>query len=106
MAPADAQAGLRREFKVACARRRAAEQTLCAQGLPGYLLAEHLPSEDWNRFAGLKCGAKTRAGTPCKQTALYSNGRCGLHGGLSTGPKTALGKVTSAQNGKCPKRTP
>jgi hypothetical protein len=35
----------------------------------------------------LTCGAKTRAGTPCKRRDLYLSGRCRLHGGLSTGPK-------------------
>lgn len=38
------------------------------------------------------CGAKTRAGTPCKQKAGWGTnhvgeGRCKLHGGKSTGPK-------------------
>lgn len=36
---------------------------------------------------GMTCGAKTRAGTPCKRRDLYDCGRCRLHGGLSTGPK-------------------
>jgi hypothetical protein len=36
---------------------------------------------------GLTCGARTRAGTPCKRRDLYASGRCRLHGGLSTGPK-------------------
>ena len=44
------------------------------------------------------CGAKTRAGTPCKNTAIYFNGRCRMHGGLSTGPKSAAGKRRVAQN--------
>lgn len=48
----------------------------------------------------LQCGAKTRAGTPCKITSIYSNGRCKLHGGLSTGPKTKKGKQQSRINGK------
>ena len=39
-----------------------------------------------------KCGAKTRAGTPCQQpagwgTSHVGEGRCKLHGGKSTGPK-------------------
>ncbi len=50
------------------------------------------------------CGAKTRAGTPCRRKDLYANGRCRLHGGLSTGPKTAEGKRRSAANGKTPKK--
>lgn len=53
---------------------------------------------------GLACGAKTRAGTPCKQVSIYANGRCKLHGGLSTGPTTAAGKAKSASNGKTPKK--
>lgn len=49
---------------------------------------------------GLTCGAKTRTGTPCKLTSIYSNGRCKFHGGLSTGPKTKAGKKRVAQNFK------
>jgi uncharacterized protein YjcR len=30
------------------------------------------------------CGAKTRAGKPCRKSPM-NNGRCRLHGGLSTG---------------------
>lgn len=36
------------------------------------------------------CGAKTRKGQACRCLAL-KNGRCRLHGGLSTGPKTEDG---------------
>ena len=36
------------------------------------------------------CQALTRRGTPCRALAL-ANGRCRLHGGLSTGPRTAEG---------------
>lgn len=32
-----------------------------------------------------KCGAKTRAGKPCKKTPVEGKKRCRLHGGLSTG---------------------
>jgi hypothetical protein len=53
---------------------------------------------------GLQCGAKTRKGTPCKQTAIYANGRCKWHGGCSTGAKTKEGKKRSAMNGFCPKK--
>lgn len=37
-----------------------------------------------------RCGAKTRAGGSCQCPAM-PNGRCRLHGGLSTGPKTSEG---------------
>ena len=42
-----------------------------------------------------RCGAKTRLGCPCKGPAM-ANGRCRMHGGASTGPKTAEGKARIA----------
>lgn len=44
------------------------------------------------RAPGEKCLAKTRNGTPCQAPTLM-NGRCKLHGGKSTGPKTPEGKA-------------
>ena len=32
-----------------------------------------------------KCGARTRAGTPCQRLAIRGRRRCRLHGGLSPG---------------------
>ena len=46
---------------------------------------------------GERCEARTRRGMPCQCKAM-SNGRCRLHGGLSTGPTTAEGKATAAMN--------
>ena len=40
--------------------------------------------------ASPRCGARTRAGTPCNGPAM-PNGRCRMHGGASTGPQTAEG---------------
>jgi hypothetical protein len=37
-----------------------------------------------------RCGAKNRRGARCQCPAM-ANGRCRIHGGLSTGPKTAEG---------------
>ena len=50
---------------------------------------------DW---PGQRCGAKTRRGTPCKRPANKRNGRCRLHGGASTGPRTkeGLAKIAAA----------
>ncbi len=46
-----------------------------------------------------RCGARTRAGGPCRAPAVWDhhhdrphNGRCRMHGGLSTGPRTAAGR--------------
>jgi hypothetical protein len=41
-----------------------------------------------------RCGAKTRQGTPCRAPAM-ANGRCRMHGGKSTGPRTAAGLARS-----------
>lgn len=43
------------------------------------------------------CGAKSKQKNhqPCRQPAM-ANGRCRLHGGKSTGPKTQAGKIRSA----------
>jgi hypothetical protein len=38
-----------------------------------------------------RCGARTRAGTACRQPAM-PNGRCRLHGGRSSGPRTEAGR--------------
>ena len=50
------------------------------------------------------CEARTRQGTLCKRRDQLRGGRCRLHGGLSTGPRTVAGKRRSAMNGLCPKR--
>jgi hypothetical protein len=42
-----------------------------------------------------RCGARTRAGGCCRQPAM-KNGRCRLHGGRSTGPRTAAGRAACA----------
>jgi len=50
------------------------------------------PSGDF--LAAPRCGARTRAACPCRQPAM-ANGRCRLHGGLSTGPRTPAGLTRS-----------
>ncbi len=37
-----------------------------------------------------RCGARTRQGLACRNPAM-PNGRCRMHGGGSTGPRTAEG---------------
>jgi hypothetical protein len=102
----DPQAGLRKAFRLMHKRQRAAINELLESGVERHELALYWPHEDWGAFTALRCGAKTRAGAPCKQRALYECGRCRLHGGLSTGPKTAEGRARAAMNGHSPKRTP
>jgi hypothetical protein len=51
-----------------------------------------------------RCGAKTRRGTLCMAPAM-KNGRCRMHGGCSTGPKTPEGLARSQKanwkHGRC-----
>ncbi len=53
----------------------------------GWLKNGNAPG-DFSKAA--RCKAKTRRGTLCQCRAM-PNGRCRLHGGLSTGPKTEDG---------------
>jgi hypothetical protein len=46
-------------------------------------------------LAAPRCGAHIRSGDCCRQPAM-KNGRCRLHGGLSTGPRTAEGRARCA----------
>ena len=47
-------------------------------------------NQQGNPMNAPRCGAKTRSGTPCKAPAM-ANGRCRMHGGKSTGPRTPEG---------------
>jgi hypothetical protein len=54
-----------------------------------------------------RCGARTRQGGVCLMRVLCNprngvqlNGRCRLHGGLSTGPRTAEGKAAIAASNR------
>ena len=38
-----------------------------------------------------RCGARTRAGCPCRAPSIHGKLRCRMHGGRSTGPRTAAG---------------
>ena len=48
---------------------------------------------DWS---GHRCGAGTKAGTPCQRHAVKRTGRCARHGGRSTGPRTEEGRARIA----------
>jgi hypothetical protein len=64
-------------------------------------LSGRLP--DWRTMLLLaqfarRCGARTRAGQPCQGSAM-GNGRCRMHGGLSTGPTSpeGLARIVAAR---------
>jgi hypothetical protein len=44
-----------------------------------------------------RCGAKTRAGGTCMVRVEFGKARCRFHGGLSTGPKTEVGRARIAE---------
>ena len=48
---------------------------------------------DWQ---GQRCEALTRRGTLCQRPARLPVGRCKLHGGASTGPRTKEGRARIA----------
>jgi hypothetical protein len=47
-------------------------------------------------WPGARCGAKTRKGSPCQRPARLPAGRCRVHGGASTGPRTEEGRARIA----------
>ena len=67
-------------------------------------------------WQGMRCEARTRRGTPCQRPGNKSNGRCKLHGGRGTGPrteegvarlaasKTTHGRTTQAERAKAKQR--
>src|ERR1700682_4780424 len=93
---------------------------LTAQPWPGATRAdvEQLRRELWaemrppaytrpTRAQRPRCGAKTRVGGTCRAPALWHagdpaprNGRCRMHGGLSTGPRTPEGRQRCAEAAK------
>ena len=45
-----------------------------------------------------RCGARNRAGEPCRAPAMRGKKRCQMHGGKSTGPRTADGLARSKRS--------
>ncbi|MFM9848877.1 MAG: HGGxSTG domain-containing protein [Hyphomicrobiaceae bacterium] len=55
-----------------------------------------VPAVVARRKSSSPCGARTRTGAPCRRTGL-GNGRCANHGGMSSGPKTPVGRARIAE---------
>src|SRR5215204_7542738 len=58
-------------------------------------MADEGRTPDWRNaldraLASPRCGARGRTGKPCQGPAM-ANGRCRMHGGTSTGPRTPEG---------------
>jgi len=97
---------LRRKRRAYFLEGRRQFEAWLARGLDELMRPSHPPLPD--ELRNMRCDARTRAGTPCKRRDLCDNGRCKLHGGMSTGPKTIEGKRKSSLNGFVAKkkRTP
>ena len=50
-------------------------------------------------WQGIRCEARTRRGTLCQRPGTKHNGKCKLHGGRSSGPRTreGLARLTAAR---------
>ena len=66
-----------------------------------------IPWRFGTNWPGERCEAKTRKGTAGQRPAKLPVGRCRLHGGASTGPKTKEGLKRLAESktkhGRCTK---
>jgi len=62
-------------------------------------LEKGIPWRFGPNWPGQRCGAKTRKGKPCQAPAKQPVGRCRVHGGASSGPKTedGLARLTAAR---------
>ncbi len=58
----------------------------------GVIIPPEPEYEPYPDISGLTYGARTLAGTPCKLSTLFPNGRCKFNGGCSTGAKTKAGR--------------
>ena len=54
--------------------------------------------------SSLRCGAKTRSGTPCKSPAMSGKKRCRMHGGAK-GSGAPLGNQNALKHGMFTKET-
>lgn len=61
-------------------------------GIPAWLMRPATPS------ARVQCGARTKAGHPCRGKSEPGKRRCKWHGGRSTGPRTPEGKARALAN--------
>ncbi len=71
------------------------------------ILDREPPEAGWamRKTERLRCGARCRDGHQCRAPAVWDkkhdrpkNGRCRMHGGLSTGPKTLEGRRRALAN--------
>jgi hypothetical protein len=81
----------------------------CQPNMPGYDIWSGEIRLWWSRpkRERPRCGARCRDGSPCQAPPVWNksldrpvNGRCRIHGGLSTGPKTEEGRRRIAESNR------
>lgn len=80
-------------FQTTCENNACAAGAMCQRRAALGLFGDGSPKP---RKARPLCGAKARTGNPCQMRVEPGKAKCRLHGGLSTGPKTAEGKASIA----------
>lgn len=58
---------------------------------------KHTERNACEQNVGKRCAAKTRSGSLCQAKRVPGRKRCRMHGGMSTGPKTELGRQRIAE---------
>lgn len=71
------------------------ERPDCVTGNDGIIPLWRIPKSE-----RVRCGAKTRKGTPCRCLPVMNRKRCIYHGGCSTGPRTAEGRARIAESNR------
>ena len=66
------------------------QRTPCTVTRPHARMATAIRQPSGDPMTAPRCGAQTRQRTACQSPAI-PNGRCRMHGGASTGPRTAAG---------------
>ena len=69
-------------------------QSMTAPGLDGWLRHGNPPGDP---SQAPRCGARTRRDQACQAPAVRGKRRCRMHGGPSTGPRTAAGRERSTR---------
>ena len=79
--------------RLATAKAQGRGYTLAFDAFTGWRLTLAAPAKRQRP----RCAAKCRDGSPCQARALTGRRRCRMHGGLSTGPRSAEGRARIAQ---------
>ena len=83
--------------KMRCGRQAVSRQDWFEWGLAKRSLRKDAGISRRNSTARVRCNAKTRKGTSCRNLSEAGRRRCKFHGGMSTGPRTIEGRERIAK---------